>query len=239
MMIEIYSNELFKIIQYKDNSVCKIIFSYPNKIIINSIIKTKLITGVNSTEEFKIIKFKAESVKTLEQYKKTNEKIYGRNKISVNEISKLVNSLSLQLKYLLQFENNTILGYHPQDIIVVNENKFIFINSLLLREIQNENILISFPFKQSDFFLSPELLKINILPSYIHYKTTYFSFALLLLYLLTDDNFYKEYLNYHPFKKSHKLLDFVDNNYIRNTKLYSLISRCLVEDPKNRSILFI
>jgi hypothetical protein len=236
-MIEIYSNENFKIIQ--DNTIFKIIFTKPNKILINSIIKTKLITGTIATEDFKMIKFKANSVKTLKQYKTQMENDVYINKINNNFLSKIVESLSIQLNYLIKFENNTILGYNPESVFVINDCKFIFLNSLLLCEIKKEHILISHPFKYNDFFVSPELLKVNCLPTYIHYKTAYFSFALLILYLLiSNDDFYIKYLkceNYH--KKL--LLDYLNKRPIINTKIYWLISRCLVEEPEKRSILFI
>jgi len=98
-------------------------------------------------------------------------------------------------------------------------------------------IQISCPFTANDFYVSPELLNINKLPSYVHYKTSYFSLACLIIYSLSsNDKFYKEYLND---KQPDRIIEILNNHPIKNTKMYWLLSRCLVEDPKNRSILFI
>ena len=65
----------------------------------------------------------------------------------------------------------------------------------------------------------------------------YFSFGLLLIYVLVgDDDFYKNYLKD---KNSTKILEVLNNHPIKNTRLYWLLSRCLVEEPNNRSILLI
>jgi serine/threonine protein kinase len=92
---------------------------------------------------------------------------------------------------------------------------------------------ISCPFNVTDFFASPELLKITELPSQVHYKTSYFSLGCLLLYALTGgDDFYKDYFKDKPH-------EYLNQLHFKNTKLYWLLSRCLVEEPEKRSILFI
>jgi hypothetical protein len=102
------------------------------------------------------------------------------------------------------------------------------------------------------------MLKIKELPSYIHYKNSYFSLGCLLLYALTeginastqginaltegsfdlisDVDFYKEYLKELNCNKLHEHLNQL---HFKGTKLYWLLSRCLVEEPEKRSILFI
>ena len=98
--------------------------------------------------------------------------------------------------------------------------------------------LISYPFSKEDFYVSPELLNLNELPSYVHYKTGYFSLGCLILYaLLTDNDFYNKYLK----EESNEInIETILNLHpIKNTKLYWLLSRCLIKDPKQRSILLI
>ena len=103
--------------------------------------------------------------------------------------------------------------------------------------ISNEQVLITFPFSQNDFFMSPELLNIKELPSFIDYKVTYFSFGCLLLYgFLGDDDFMK---NDDEKTSEEKLKIQMETIFIKNTKLYWLLKRCLVEQPKNRCIIFI
>ena len=75
------------------------------------------------------------------------------------------------------------------------------------------------------------------LPSYIHYKTAYFSLGCLIVYaLLGDDEFYTEYLKN---KEVDKIVEYLKDHTIKDTKLYWLLSRCLVEDPEKRSILYL
>jgi serine/threonine protein kinase len=96
---------------------------------------------------------------------------------------------------------------------------------------------ISCPFSTEDFFVSPELLEIKEIPSKIHFKTSYFSLGLLLIYmLLADDEFYTDYLKH---KYSEKILESLNNHPVKNTRIFWLLSRCLVEDPKSRSIILI
>jgi serine/threonine protein kinase len=149
----------------------------------------------------------------------------------------MISSLTQQLSHLITKESQTIIGYAPENIIVLNDNTFAFLDSELVAEIDpvgKEMAIISCPFKVTDFFASPEILKITELPSYVHYKTSYFSLGCLLLYALTEcrEDFYKEYLK-------DKLHEYLNGLHFKNTKLYWLLSRCLVEDPEKRSILFI
>ena len=97
-------------------------------------------------------------------------------------------------------------------------------------------MLISFPFTCDDFFLAPELLSVKEIPSFVNYKVSYFSLGYLILYtLLGDDDFIKDMEGLREDKLKHQMTTLS----IKNTKLYWLIERCLVEEPRNRSILFI
>jgi hypothetical protein len=80
------------------------------------------------------------------------------------------------------------------------------------------------------------MLKIKELPSHVHYKTSYFSLGCLLLYALIEEDFYTEYLKEIKCEKIH---EYLKNLPFKNTKLYWLLSRCLVEEPEKRSIIFI
>lgn len=224
----------------REDTIFKIEFKYSAYSLINSLIKTRIIQGGSTDESYKIITFKANSVKSLEDYK--NEKMinHGRNNFLIAELANIVRTLSLQLNYLITTESHTIIGYNPSDIIVINDEKFAFLGSELVANIDVEDNItatISCPFSTSDFFVSPELLKITEIPSKIHYKTAYFSLGILLIYmLLADDEFYKDYLKH---KHSEKLIESLNSHPVKNTRIYWLLSRCLVEEPKNRSIILI
>ena len=239
----IYSNDYLKIIEDK-KSIFTIEFAYSNQIIINSLIKTRIIQGATATDNYKTIKFKSQSVMSLNQFQEEHNKENGTKKLSINMISQMIANLAMQLNYLISKESRTILGYAAENIIVINHKKFAFLGSEFVSKIEeNNNIQISYPFTSSDFFISPELFKVTTLPSYVHYKTSYFSLGCLVLYALSsDDNFYKEYLNETKETNETKckiLIDHLNSLSIKNTKIYWLLSRCLVEEPENRSILFI
>ena len=228
--------EIWKIIEEK-NKIFKIIFNYPNPVLINSLLKTKIIQGGTSTDNYKIVKFKADSVKSLHQFQVEKQKESGKLQLDINEMASLIKNLSLQLNYLLKFESHTIIGYNPENIIVINDRIFAFLGSEFITRVSNNMALISFPFTTTDFFLSPELLKIKELPSYVDYKTAYFSLGCLALHILLPDNeFYNEYLKKQEQINLEKLLT---SSPIKHTKLYWLLSRCLTLEPENRSILFI
>ena len=57
-MSVVYSNDYLKVIEER-NKIFKIEFSYPNVVLINSLIKTRIIKGGTITSDYKIIKFKA------------------------------------------------------------------------------------------------------------------------------------------------------------------------------------
>ena len=246
-MAEIYSNDSLKIIQDKNNkTMYKIEFNYSCPSLIRSLTKTHIIQGGTVTDDYLCLRFKALSVKSFHQFIEQQTKERGSTKLSINLAAKMISSLSAQLSHLIKNEHKTILGYAPEEIIVINDEIFAFLDSELVADIDpvgKEMATISCPFKVTDFFASPEILKIKEIPSHVHYKTSYFSLGCLLLFAVTEggfavtegglavtegglegEDFYKEYLNGLHFK---------------NTKLYWLLSRCLVEEPEKRSILFI
>jgi len=224
----------------KEKSTFKIQFKSAEYSLINSLIKTRIIQGGSTDETYKIIIFNAKSVKTLEQLRNERKISEGRKNLSVSDVGKMIRSLVLQLNYLVNCESHTIIGYNEEDIIVINDEKFAFLGSELVANVDSEGTemaRISCPFSANDFFFSPEILKITEIPSKVHYKTAYFSLGILLVYmLLADDEFYKDYLKH---KHSEKILESLNSHPIKNTRIYWLLSRCLVEEAKNRSIILI
>jgi serine/threonine protein kinase len=236
-MDEIEINDNVKII--KENDSYKIEFKTMQYELINSLLKTRIINGGSTDESYKFIYLKANKVITLKEYQNENKVKNGRLGILVSDAVKMLKSLVVQLNYLISKESCTILGYSPEEIIVINDEKFAYLGSELVAKIDEESnmAMISCPYSTSDFFVSPELLKIKELPSYVHFKTAYFSLALLIIYmLLGDKDFYTEYLNH---KHSENILTFLNNHPVKNSNFYWLLSRCLVEDAKDRSIILI
>ena len=237
MVNVLLKNENFEVISI-DKSQFIIKFEYRAHKIINSLIKTRIITGSSTDESYKIIKFKAETVKSLKEFENSSYLKHGKKGLIVPDIAKMVRSLTMQLSYLIEEQSSTIIGYNRENIIVINDEKFAFLGSELVANFDEdtEEAMISCPFTTSDFFVSPELLEIKEIPGYIHYKTSYFSLACLLLLSITGDNeFYTEFLIH---KQPLKMLEVLNNHPIKNTRIYWLLSRCLVEE-KNRSIILI
>lgn len=234
---KIYENESLKIIQDKNNkTLYKIIFNHKdgNPYLIRSLIKTRLIQGGTVTDDYTMLQFKAQSVMSFQKFLAQQNR---ENRLTINLAAKMVADLAQQLKHLIVRENHTIIGYSPENIIVIDGGTFAFLGSDLVVGFKHAMATISSPFKVTDFFVSPEMLKIRVLPSYVHYKTAYFSLGCLLLYALTgNDAFYKQYLIDGNCKKLDECLNKLS---FKNTKLYWLLSRCLIEEHENRTILFI
>ena len=199
-----------------------------NAALIRSLVRTRIIQGATVTRDYLTVKFQAHSVETFF----SNNKI---QKIKIPEAANILQTLSNQLNYLLQYESKTIIGYAPNQIILINGETPAFLGSQLIAELdpEGENLAtICCLFNTKEFFAAPELLKINRLPAKVHYKSSYYSLASLIIYLLiySPDN-------EHTFDNNP--LSYLDKHPIKNTKLYWLLSRCLEEDPNKRSIIFI
>jgi len=218
-----------------DEKLFKIFFTCYNEAIIKSITKTKIILGATTTEKYNTLAFTAISVQTFQQFQEELERETGEKKMNYESILKMTHNLATQLNYLITNNSKTFLGYSPENLIVIDKNKFIYLSDEYLLDIDNEQIIITFPFTKDDFFLSPELLKITEIPSFINYKVSYFSFAYLILYGLTGCDILLTKLNIND----EKINSEPELSFIKNTKLYWLLKRCLIEEPKNRSIIFI
>jgi hypothetical protein len=230
-------------------------FSYLNRSLINSLVKSKLIRGATITNNYKSLQFNATSIVTYTKYKQQNQYLNQYLNQKLNESSKII-SLVTQLEYLIKNESKCFLGYNTEDLIIINDNIFIYLGCDYLQSIQNDKILVSIPFTQSDFFLSPELKQITSLPSYIHFKTCYFSLACLILNI-----YFPPFPPFPPLEKVEpKLLEkcireaevrepevrepeaqnFIQSlKKIENTKLYYFLLRALTEEPKKRSLIYL
>ncbi len=197
--------------------------------LIKSLTKTRIIQGATVTRDFKTLKFQAHTVTTLETF-------FSDKKATIPQAAQILETLATQLNYLLQYESKTILGFATNQILLINEETPAFFGLELVADVaEGTNLaIISGLFNTKEFFAAPELFKIKVLPSYIHFKVSYFSLACLIINLLLGNSeFYTNNCN----KES--ILKHLDTHHIKNTKLYWLLSRCLFEDPNKRSIIFI
>ena len=238
----IIKNDNFYIAQdQSDNKSFTIFFDSYNEALIKSITKTRIILGATTTEKYRSLTFKASSVLSFFDFQKELERENKSLKLTYNLALKMTHNLVTQLNYLITQFSKTFLGFSPKNLIIIDKSKFIYLcDEFLLDIIKNgengEKILIKSPFTRDDFFLAPELLSIKEIPSFVNYKVSYFSLGYLIMYcLLGDDDFiYSEDL-----KEKDTICHKMTTLSIKNTKLYWLLERCLVEEPRNRSILFI
>ena len=238
----IIKNDNFYIGQdLSDNKSFTIFFDSYNEALIKSLSKTRIILGATTTEKYRSLTFKATSVLTFFDFQKELERENKSLKLTYNLALKMTHNLVTQLNYLITQFSKTFLGFSPKNLIIIDKIKFIYLcDEFLLDIIKNgengEKLLIKSPFTHDDFFLAPELLSVKEIPSFVNYKVSYFSLGYLILYtLFGDDDFIKSEEHLRQDKIKHKM----ESLFIKNTKLYWLIDRCLVEEPKNRSILFI
>ena len=226
-MTTIFKNENLQVIQQPIKHKYTIEFkkySEQNAALIRSLIRTRIIQGATLSKDYLTLKFQAHNINFFSE-------------LSIPEAAKYLETLATQLNYLLQHESKTILGYNPNQIIVINETPA-FLGSEFIADldqypegIESNLATICCPFNPlKDFFPAPELLKIKHLPAQVHFKVAYYSLATLIIYGLNKEM--KTEPNINP-------IIYLDTHPIKNTKLYWLLSRCLEEDPNNRSIVFI
>ena len=238
-MREIYKTDNAKIKVDDQTGIFRIEFIHPCPSLIRSIIKTKLIQGATSTSNYKTIQFKAASVKSLAQFQSDLKTTTGAPNLPISIAAHLTACLTHQLNYMVSTESRTIICYAAEHVIVINDKKFAYLGSDFVSEIEalDNKTQICYPFSPTDFFVSPELLKITDLPSHVHYKTAYFSMACLIIStLLSNTEFYTEYLRH---KQADKIIAALHPHPINGTKLYWLLSRCLLDEPERRTILLI
>lgn len=240
--IPIISKDDFQIIQEENNTFAIQFSNYNSEAIIKSITKTRIILGATATDNYQTLIFKASSVKSLQQFKEEQFQTTGSHSLPPNLVAKLASDLGRQILYLLEQYHMTIIGAAPENVIVINDSIFIYLSCEYLEKINqnNDTIMVCFPVEPFIFYVAPELLNIRDLPSYVNYKTSYFSFGCLLLYALSENNeFYNKYIKENDTLRHKVIMDYLNRSSIWGTKLYWFIERCLVVEPKNRSILFI
>jgi hypothetical protein len=203
-----------------------------NKIIkplLKSLVKPNIILGATIYDNYSSMSFKAHSIKTLNQYKKDLISAKSVPNFSYLNTLKLVYYLTKQVSYLIEEESQCFYQFIPENIIVIDNTKFIYLSLNHLKKIIEGTELIKFvaPFDR-DGFVSPELLEVKLVPSTINYRTIYYSLGLLVIECLFD--YMREEID---LKNINNILD-----PIKDTKLFYLIKRCLHEEPTCRVIYF-
>lgn len=234
MWTQIYKNKEFII--YQDNTKFQISVNLNNIPLLNSVTKTKIINGSTITDNYKTIYFNAISVKSFETYQKDLYKINGSYKVPYDHALLILFYFGKQIEYLIKNENKCFYAYNLDNIIVVDDNKFLYLSDIYLADIENKkDLLISLPFeKEKNCFMCPEVKGIEEIPFELSFKTIYYSLCLLLIYALSYE---MDFLEETGENRNNRINDLLKP--IIDTKLYYTIKRGLIEDPKKRSILYI
>ena len=214
-------------------------FSKENELFLQSIVVPMLLDGASMNESSTTIDFYADSVKPLDVYLKEG------GPLSYNSVIHMIWYLSKQYEYL---KKNGYGFYRLQlnDILVVDDYKFICVNPENCKLIHNDSGLISFytPFVR-DGFVSPEILEIQCIPSSVSYKCFFYSLGALGIHCLFGINICNS--SFGSLQKS----DEVDETHlvynkilsiltpILHTKLYWFFLKSLCIDNKRRSIMFL
>ena len=143
----------------------------------------------------------------------------------------LIGFLSNQLQEL-EKRGYSMIGFNLQDIIMIDESVFLFMNNEYLFSFHNKYINLVSPLKKP-YFSSPEILQLTKIPAGIHYKSCYYSLASLVVYCLLE-----EYIFKGNEVKTDKELEIILKPLFA-TKMYWFLKRCLVLNPENRRMLFI
>jgi len=158
-----------------------------------------------------------------------------KNRLSCEQCILLIGFLSKQIQEL-EKRGYTIIGFNLQDILMVDEYVFIFMNNEYLFQIHDRTpmscITMLIPF-QKPYFSSPELLQVTSLPSKLHYKSCYYSLASLVVYCLLEEYMFKG----NEVKTDNEIENILKPLY--STKMYWFLKRCFASNPANRLMLFI
>lgn len=144
------------------------------------------------------------------------------DKMEYPEVETMAFHLSLQLNYLEE-QGFTLLFWQPSDILILHDgaDKYMYLLANLAQMVpldknnRNELVLIYpkvYPLPQER--CAPELLKMNALPFRTHRSASYYSLALLCLLHLSLDQ-------------------------IQGSRLFYFLERCLEEEPKERTLLYL
>ncbi len=180
----------------------------------------KIVEQKKEGDLIKKLTIKADNVTTLKELLKKH-----KNKLPYELCMELLYNIGNQIQTLERFYLG-IPYIELDDIIVVNDKTFLFLNSNKLLDIKSQQLEIEQPIKKSIFF-SPELQEIKKIPANISYKSSFYSLGSLIVFC------------YY-----HKQLDMnseisLQIKSLYTSKLYWSLLRLLEKDTSKRHYLII
>ena len=186
----IKTNE-FQIIEEERNGYYTIKLQKPNVSLLLSLIKSGILLGATISDHYQSITFRANKVENYQTHKKKEQKY--------EKAMKLLYDFGRQIKYLITKEKKCFYRLNPENLIIIDETKYIYLSTSDLVNIQeqereeqeNNNVTIYVPFTKN-LFDSPEINRIIQIPAKVHYKSIYYSLAKLIIFFLFDQEKEKE-----------------------------------------------
>ena len=165
--------------------------------------------------------------------------------MSYNSVIHLIWYLSKQHEFLKK-NGYGFYCLHLNDILVVDECKFICVNPEIVKQIKNENenesITFYSPFLRNGF-VSPEILNIECIPASVSYRCFYYSLGALAVYCYFGINIcdLDVGVNVDDLDDTHLVYSKIMNilSPISDSKLYWCLLKCLCVDSNKRSLLFV
>jgi hypothetical protein len=170
-----------------------------------------------------LLLFTAEKVQTLKE-------LLPNKKMSQPQCIKMIDELTKQMIYLKK-HNYGFYGFELDTILIIDD-AFVFCNVDFLEPISNDQFCFYSPIKYP-YFTSPELFELTTLPSAIHYKCSYYSLGVLVVFCL-----FHEYLLVANEKKEDQEIEQILLP-IHHTKIYWFIKRCFEPKIEKRVLLLI
>lgn len=165
------------------------------------------------------IKIKAKSIKTLKSYLSENH-----NVVDYNMAVKITLDIVRQILYLEELDL-TYSFITINDIIVIDDNKFLILNQNNIYKINKNYLEINKPYDKSSF-MSLKLKENTELPFKVYFTEVYYSVGSILVYCLFN-------------KEINEELDLrIVLRSIFSTRLYWFIVKCLIKDPLKRKLIF-
>ena len=152
--------------------------------------------------------------------------------LSYNDAVSMFKNIGEQIQYL-EKDKYSLYLIELSDVIVMEFNDriyFVYLNTDKFVEIVDDNMVeVNKVFSKKKYFLSPELFKLNRIPSHISIKTSYYSIILMISYCLKK------------FDMSKGKVDSIREHleHIDGSKLYYALERCFEEEANNRYYLHI
>lgn len=160
----------------------------------------------------------ANNVKSLKEYLNKNS-----NKLDYKTTVNMLEDLVLMTNNL-ESKGYMFVNLKLDDIIVVNNNKFLFINYNNIYKLKDNKISIENIIENVTEFIPSNEFNQQSVPYLLEIETLYYNIANILIYCLFNTKYDNNLLTIYP---------------IINTKLYWFLERCLKTNKKERVFLYV